>query len=429
MRVLVTGAYGYIGASIVSALLASGHTPVAVVRRSRRGCRFPEVATVDCDFSKDIDAATWRPRLVGIDAVVNCAGILRERGADTFQRVHEAVPQALFAACAQLAVRRVVQISALGAAEDGEFIASKHRGDAALMTLDLDWVVLRPALVFSTRGAYGGTSLLRALAALPWIPLPGRGEQWLQPMDLDDLVRAVLAALSRTQAVGQCLNLGGPAAMTLRQYLTQWRRWLGLGAARFVLVPRPLAKLGAALAETFGCGPLGLTMWHLLERGQALTAQDMAQNQVALGYTPAPLAEVLARTPAYSADRWHARLHFLAPALRVVLALSWIASGCIGFAIPRSSVLDLFAGTTLSTAWVLQLAWAGSLADIVLGLALLLAWRTRAVLMLMALMVLAYTAFIGVLLPAAWLDPYGGLIKNAVVLMALAIAAATAERD
>src|SRR5690606_38717060 len=124
---------------VVAALTIAGHEVVCAVRAARTDSRFAGLKAVACDMASDLRAEDWLPRLAGIDAVVNVAGILRERAADTFAAVHEQAPLALFRACHQLGIRRVIQISALGDPRDGEFIASKHRGDDALARLDLDW--------------------------------------------------------------------------------------------------------------------------------------------------------------------------------------------------------------------------------------------------------------------------------------------------
>ncbi len=429
MKILITGAYGFIGAHIVSALLRAGHEPVAAVRATRVDTALPGVASIACDFARDTDPAVWRPRLAGIDAVVNCAGILRESGAATFEKVHETVPAALFDACADMGVKRIVQVSALGDPADGEFIASKHRGDARLLASGVAAVVLRPSVVYSTRGSYGGTTLLRGLAALPWVPLPGKGEQRLQPLDADDLAHAVLAALERDEAVGQILPLGGPQALTLRQYLALWRRWIGLGETRFITTPKPLARIGAWLGEKLGRGPLGMTMWRMLERGNVLNINDAERAAAALDWTPARMDAVLAQAPASSADRWQARSVFLQPLLRVVLALTFIASGIVGFALPAEQVAALFAQSSFPAAWAPALGLTGSVADIVLGAWLLSGRAPRAALAAMALLVLGYSGFIGLLLPQAWLDPFGGLLKNGLVLVAIAFAAAGTERQ
>lgn len=429
MRVLVTGAYGFIGAHVVAALLEAGHEPVCAVRAARRAQRFPGVASLTCDFAHDTNPSHWLPRLRGIDAVVNCAGILRERGDDRHETVHVQTPMALFAACEQAGVRRVIQISALGDPTDGAFIETKHRGDAALMRSALEWTILRPSVVYSARGSYGGTSLLRALAALPWIPLPGRGEQRLQPLAAEDLAQAVVAALSRPQSIGRCLALGGPASLSLRAYLQQWRQWLGLGEPRFVSVWPPLAHCGAWLAERMGRGPLGITMWRMLARGNVVTPEQQALALSALGQAARAIDQVLAQAPAHTADRWHARLYGLMPLLRGVLAATWIASGLVGFALPPDTVLGLGAAAGLTAMQSATFGWIASGIDIVLGLLLAIGWRSRTVLAAMAASTLAYSVGIGSMLPLYWLDPFGGLLKNGVVLIALAVAAATSERS
>jgi NAD(P)-dependent dehydrogenase (short-subunit alcohol dehydrogenase family) len=81
---------------------------------------------VVCDFAHGIQPEDWLPRLTNIDVVVNCAGILREVKDQTFDAVHRAAPSALFDACTQADVKRVVQVSALGRPEGGGFISSKH---------------------------------------------------------------------------------------------------------------------------------------------------------------------------------------------------------------------------------------------------------------------------------------------------------------
>lgn len=429
MRVLITGAHGFIGRHILAALLRAGHEPVAAVRPERARTPPPGAQTLACDLAADLDPALWQARLEGIDAVVNCAGILRETRAGDFDRIHRAAPLALAQAAVQAGVKRFVQISALGDPADGEFVASKHRGDAAILHSGVAAVVLRPSVVCSTRGSYGGTTLLRALAALPWIALPGAGEQRLQPLDADDLAAAVLAALERPQAVCQCLELGGPQAIALRDYLALWRRWLGLGRARFLAVPASVARAGAWLGERFGRGPLGLTMWRMLERGNVVSAPSLAHSCTVLDWSPVTLELALARHGASSADRLQARTALLQPLLRLTLAATFLASGAVGLALPPERVDALFVDAGLATAWSAPLALGGSLADLALGLWLLVTRRPRRVLAAMALLVLGYTAFIGLLLPAAWLDPFGGLLKNGLVLVAIALAAAGAERQ
>ena len=153
MRVFLAGAEGFLGRYIVVALRSAGHEVIAGVRRPKT----PQ--SIACDFNVDIKPEAWLARLVGVDVVINAVGILRETNAHEFERVHFEAPKALFEACAIAGVRRVIQISALGDPAIGEYLSSKHLGDAELMKLDLDWTIIRPSLVYSVAVSYGGTFL------------------------------------------------------------------------------------------------------------------------------------------------------------------------------------------------------------------------------------------------------------------------------
>jgi len=429
MRVLVTGAYGFIGAHITAALTETGHEVVCAVRGARVDTRFPGLPAIACDMARDISAADWLPRLAGVEAVINCTGILREISGQTFKAVHEQAPAALFHACARLGIRRVIQISALGCPDDGEFIASKHRGDNTLAAMDLDWLIFRPSLVYSARGSYGGTSLLRGLSALPWIlPLPGNGDQCVQPICAEDIGKAVANALVTPSCTQQILELVGPQVMTLRDYLLHWRRWLGFASPRLMRAPAWVVRLAAACGERFGSGPLGSTMARMLERGNIGSPDAIEQVRSELRFVPKMLAQVLDESPSHVQDRWHARLYFLLPALRVAVALLWIGSGIVGWITTKDVIATSAAGSNMPVTALLALARCTATADLLLGVSCLLRWRSRLVLSLMLAMLLGYTVCIGMLWPAHWLDPFGGLLKNLPLIVALLILIATDER-
>src|SRR5262245_29455512 len=120
MRVLVTGAYGLIGSAILARLHRDGHglvgagRSIAVARR-----RFPYAQWIVADFHALTTAAQWVPLLAGIDAVVNCVGAFQHSLRDDLRSIHVAAPLALFDACTQAGVRRVIHVSALGAGAAG----------------------------------------------------------------------------------------------------------------------------------------------------------------------------------------------------------------------------------------------------------------------------------------------------------------------
>src|SRR5262249_6589558 len=149
-----------------------------------------------------------------IDAVVNCAGLLQDSPGESTHGVHAAGAAALFRACEAAGVRRVVQISAVGVDRDTPtlFSHTKLLGDQALMERNLDWVILRPSVVIG-RAAYGGSALMRGLAALPVVPImPDTGP--LQIVHLDDLVDAVMSFLKPDAPVRRTFEVVGPQTRT-----------------------------------------------------------------------------------------------------------------------------------------------------------------------------------------------------------------------
>lgn len=238
MNILLTGASGFLGRNIAARLRAAGH-------QVRPVCRSQGV-----DFAHMLEPADWLPLLAGVDAVINCVGIIGETATQRFQALHATAPQALFRACASAGVRREVQVSALGA--DAQAFSAYHRSklaaDDCLRSLALDWFVLRPALIYG----HGGTSakLFMALARLPLLPVIGSGEQTVQPVHIRDVVDGVLACLVTTQT-RQTLDIVGAETLTFKQWLHTLRAAQGLTPCPTLRIPLRLALAVAWLGHHF----------------------------------------------------------------------------------------------------------------------------------------------------------------------------------
>jgi uncharacterized protein YbjT (DUF2867 family) len=410
--VLVIGARGFLGGYIVTALHGQNCRVLHGVRAPRR-----EAADERrCDFTTMLAPDDWHAALAGVDAVVNAAGILRESGAQTFEAVHERGPHALAQACVSAGVKRFVQISALGDPRDGEFIASKHRFDARLLALPLDAVVLRPSVVYATEGSYGGTSLLRALAALPFgIWLPGDGHWRMQPLPAQDLAELVARAIGSDTA--GLFEVGG-AVVSLSDYQRRWRSWLRIPGARSIRVPVWLVSLQVGIAERLGRSPMSAAIWRMLRRGNTTAPDARARLGAAFDFEPRTLDQVLASRPSQVQDRWHARLYFMAPLLRSALVALWLISGCVGLLTPAAQIT---AFTAAQIPHPVELARLAGCVDLVFAAWLASAWRIRWSLAGMMTGIVVYTIAFSVWLPAAWLEPLGGLAKNLVQLPALAV--------
>jgi uncharacterized protein YbjT (DUF2867 family) len=415
--VLVLGAGGFIGGHVCAALQTGGWK---VWRGVRAGARTLRGGEVECDFARLLSPADWEPLLAGVDAVVNVAGILRETRMQRFEPIHVQAPLALARACIACGVQRLVQVSALGHPADGEFIASKHRGDAALLQLPLEVTVLRPSVVYSTSGSWGGTSLLRAMAAVPVVvPLPGDGRWQIQPLAAEDLAQLVVRALQAREF--GAFEVGGPQPMSLRDYQHAWRRWLGLGTGRVLATPDWLVSIVVKASERLGGGPMAEATWRMLRTGNVTEPNAAARLQQAFGFAPRALQDVLDAHPAQLQDRWHARLALLVQPLRVGVAALFLLSAWAGFVTPAADIESMVQGTVLASLAPVELARAAGGIDLLLAAGLLSGRWPRLTLSAMTLLVLGYTLVFGSAMPAMWLDPLGGLAKNLVVLPALAV--------
>jgi uncharacterized protein YbjT (DUF2867 family) len=239
MRVLVVGATGLIGGTIVARLIEAGCEVVGIARRTAAAARSSPAAqwiTLDIAAAKRPDV--WFSCLTGIDAVVNCAGVLQDSPYESTRAVHVEGVTTLFAACERLGVRHVVHFSAIGVDREAStpFSQSKIEGDQALMKRDLDWVILRPSVVVGA-AAYGGSALFRGLAALPLVPvMPETG--LLQPVQLDDVAETVLLCLASKIPPRIALELAGPDRLSVAEIVRLYRHWLGWGEPRMLQLPR-----------------------------------------------------------------------------------------------------------------------------------------------------------------------------------------------
>lgn len=427
VRVLLTGATGFIGSAVRARLLAEGHEVVAAARRKGPVVAEPGVRWIAVDMARATTPEAWEPHLAGVDAAVNCAGVLQDGGGDATTAAHLAGPAALFAALERAGVRRVVQVSALGVdrAAVTAFSASKAAGDAALMARDLDWVVLRPSVVLG-RAAYGGSALLRGLAALPVVPrLAGAGP--LQVVQLEDLVATILFFLRPGAPARLALEICGPEPLPLEAILAAYRRWLGLGEAPTVTVPawaeKALSLAGDALGLMGWRPPLRTTARRELGRGSIGDPRPWTE---VTGIAPTSLARALAATPASVQDRWFARLYLVKPLIVAVLSLFWLLTGLVALGPGWHAGLALLAGAGVPASALPLLVAAGACADILIGLGIALRATCKAALRAGLVLSAGYLAAGTVLAPALWAEPLGPFLKvlpvMALILAALAIA-------
>ncbi|HEX8639700.1 MAG TPA: SDR family oxidoreductase [Allosphingosinicella sp.] len=412
MRVLLLGASGLIGSAVAARLARDGHWVIGAARSVDPAARRVPVAEWRTfDLREKVRPEDWLSVVEGVEAVVNCAGALQASLRDSPWKVHRDAPAALWSACEQAGVRRVIHLSAMGVDRGGitDFSRSKGAGDAALAATGLDWVILRPSVVVG-RAAYGGSALFRGLAALPYqFRVPDTGPVDL--IQLDDVAETVALMLQPDAPARVALELAGPDRLEFGEVVAAYRRWLGWRPAREVGLPSFLLALGwrlGDLAAWFGWRPpIRSTARREIVRG---AIGDNREWTRLTGIRPQSLADALAAHPASVQERWFARLYLLKPVAIGTFALFWLVTGIVSLTAGWQHAVDVMRLTPaadLAEAAVLG----GALVDLIVGVMILVRGTAKAGLVAALGVSLLYIVLGTFLLPALWADPLGPMTK------------------
>ncbi len=428
LRILLLGATGLIGSAAASRLAADKHEVIGVARsRGVVARRLPVSRWIELDLRRATSAEAWAPHLAGIDAVVNCAGVLQDSARDSTAAAHRDGPAALWEACERAGVRRVIHFSAMGVDRGGltDFSRTKLSGDEALMARDLDWVILRPSVVVG-RQAYGGSALFRGLAAFPILArTPDAGP--LDIVQLDDVVETVVRLLGPEAPSRIALELAGPERLTFEQVVAAYRAWLGRRPARIVDAPGFIMggayRLGDFVAKLGWRPPIRTTARKEIVRG---AVGDPGEWIRATGIEPRSLSQALAGEPASVQERWFSNLYLLKPLVIGVFALFWLMTGIVSLGPGYGHAEHLMlvgGGGPLAGPSVI----AGGVADILVGLGILYRRTTRLALIAALGISIFYVIAGTLLLPVLWADPLGPMMKIWPILVLNLVALAVLE--
>ncbi len=238
--VTVFGGSGFLGAEIVKRLTADGLV-TRVATRHPENTTFPEqsiqagrIQSVYADLRDETSVAL---AMEGCDCVINAVGLYIEKGAETFEAVHELGALNVAHQAATLDIERLIHISGIGADLYSEARYVRARGKGELLVKDVfpRATILRPSVLFGPSDNFLNT-LARITDYSPLFPLFGRGESTLQPVYVADVAEAASKALRAPGSQGKTYELGGPGVFSYRALI---ELILGQAGRRRLLLPVP----------------------------------------------------------------------------------------------------------------------------------------------------------------------------------------------
>ena len=278
MTVAVTGALGFVASHLLPRLEAGGARVIAIARPGRDVTAIERVR-IEVRRADLSDRTGLASAFTGADAVVHLAGMAL-------------VPGMLPA----LVVARVSRGVFIGSAGVYTKLASpgaeaKRAGEAGLRASPLAYTLLRPSMIYGTPRDRNLARLLRWIRRCPVVPIPGGGATPQQPVHVEDLCAAIVAALERPAAARGEYDVGGPEAIELREMIHLAGHALG---RRVWLMPVPLGpgRAAAVLARRLGL-PFPVSPEQVL-RLQESKAVNIAPARRDLGFAPRPFAQGIA---------------------------------------------------------------------------------------------------------------------------------------
>lgn len=275
--VFVTGATGYVGSRLLSALVSAHDRMTAL---ARHGSPFPESAG---DAVKSVERVegdlfapeSYREAMVGHSTVVHVAALTGKAAPKGYELINVEGTRMLIDEAKAAGVERFIFVSSIAAKfEDVRrypYARSKIAGEALVRESGLSWAIVRPTIIVGPDAPV--LQALTKLAGAPFVPLFGGGKAKVQPVSVDDLVRALALLASDPSFDGSAYDLGGPDVVTMRELLMRLRKTFAGKKPRGLTVPAaPLAFVLGGL-EKFMLPALPFTAGQLASFTQDGTAE------------------------------------------------------------------------------------------------------------------------------------------------------------
>jgi uncharacterized protein YbjT (DUF2867 family) len=294
MRILVTGATGFVGPWVVQRLVDDGHTVRVLEHSAGSSAALTSQEAVEGSMT---DVESLRRAVEGQEAVVHLVAMLTGKP-EEFERVMEQGTHDLLAAAKDAGVKRFVLMSALGFDDDTKDLVPYYRAkwqmEQDVTASGLEHVIFRPSFIFGRRG--GALELFKRIARLaPVTPIAGAGTQRIQPIWADDVAAYFGEGLVRPEAANRTFELGGPDVVTWNEFWDRLKRARG-SRRPSVHIPFGLMRVQATVLEKLPKPPVTRDQLKMLQSGDNVVSNTDANDT--FGLPLVPLDEQLRRATA-----------------------------------------------------------------------------------------------------------------------------------
>ena len=288
MKVLVTGATGFVGPAVANAIVDAGHE-VRVLERKPGSWKAAGIRCQQAVEGDVTDLASLRLAVQGIEVVVHLVAI-RQGKREQFQRVMVGGTRNLIAAANEVGARRFVLMSALGVTEQTKdlvpYYNAKWTMEQDLERSALEHVIFRPSFIFGREGGILPTFLKMARLS-PFTAIMGGGEQRIQPIWLDDVGAYFAQSIDDTEAARRTFEVGGPDVVTWNELWARIRETLGIRRRPTLHMPIGLMRVPAVVTERLpGDIPLTRDLLTMLEMSDSVVSNDDAAETFQIPLVP-----------------------------------------------------------------------------------------------------------------------------------------------
>lgn len=267
--VTIFGGSGFVGRYIARRMAKEGWRVRVAVRRPNEAIfvrPYGVVGQVEPVLANIRDDASVRAAIHGADAVVNCVGILAERGKNKFDKVQTEGAARIARIASEEGAEQLVHVSAIGAdvKSPSAYASTKGAGEAAILEAFPRAVILRPSIVFGPEDQF--FNRFAAMTRLgPVLPVVGANTRF-QPVYVDDVAKAAVMGLTGAAKPG-IYELGGPDIHTFRALMQQM---LHVIRRRRLIINTPfwIAAIMGTAFDALQVVTLGLFHNSLLTRDQ-----------------------------------------------------------------------------------------------------------------------------------------------------------------